>query len=182
MSLTRKRKRELKRLRNSAEELWEQQQQLLDRANEVAREIGHQVANLTREEVAPRVREGYQQYVQPSVENARSMARQGTHALEKNVVPAVTGAVGTALSAAHVAKDSGVKAALSRFGAPPPQPKKSGLGLPTYVAGGFLLAAIAGLAYAVWQTFRADDELWVAEETAGAETAAAAAAPVKPAE
>ena len=171
MSLTRKRKRELKRLRSSAEELWEQQQQLLERANGVAREIGRQVGNLTREEVAPRVRDRYQHYLQPSVDNARIMARQAGHSLEKNVVPAVSGAVGAALSMADAAKDGGVKAALARFGAPKPAPKKSGPGIPTYVAGGFALAAIVGLAYAVWQTFRADDELWVAEDTATTGTA-----------
>lgn len=171
MSLTRKRKRELKRLRSSAEELWEQQQQLLDRANDVAKEIGRQVGHLTREEVAPRVRDRYQQYLQPSVDNARIMARQAGHSLEKNVVPAVSGAVGTALSMADAAKSGGVKAALARFGAPQPAPKKkSGPGIPTYVVGGFALAAIVGLAYAVWQTFRADDELWVAEETTAAGT------------
>jgi hypothetical protein len=43
MSLTRKRKRELKRLRNTAEELWGQQQDILDRANSVAREASRQV-------------------------------------------------------------------------------------------------------------------------------------------
>jgi len=99
------------------------------------------------------------------------MARQAGHSLEKNVVPAVSGAVGTALSVADAAKDGGVRAALARFGAPQPAPKKSGPGIPTYVAGGFALAAIVGLAYAVWQTFRADDELWVAEDTAAAGTA-----------
>lgn len=167
MSLTRKRKRELKRLRSSAEELWEQQQELLERANAVAREIGRQVANLTREEVAPRVRDRYQQYLQPGVDNARTMARQAGH----NLGPAVSGAVGTALSMADAAKDGGVKAALARFSAPQPAPKKSGPGIPTFVVGGFALAALAGLAYAVWQTFRADDELWVAEDTATTGTA-----------
>jgi len=171
MSLTRKRKRELKRLRSSAEELWEQQQELLERANAVAREIGRQVGHLTREEVAPRVRDRYQQYLQPSVDNARIMARQAGHSLEKNVVPAVSGALGTALSMADAAKDGGIKSALARFSAPQPAPKKSGPGIPTYVVGGFALAAIVGLAYAVWQTFRADDELWVAEDTATTGTA-----------
>lgn len=178
MSLTRKRKRELKRLRSSAEELWEQQQQLLDRANDVAREIGRQVGHLTREEVAPRVRDRYEHYLQPSVHNARIMAKQAGHTLEKTVVPAVSGAVGTALSVADTAKEGGLKAALARFGAPAPAPKKSGPGMPTYIVGGFALAALAGLAYAVWQTFRADDELWVAEETATTGTPA----PTQPAE
>lgn len=170
MSLTRKRKRELKRLRGSAEELWEQQQLILDRANAVAREASRQVSHLTREEVAPRVREGYEHYVRPGVENARGLARQAGRTFEKTVIPAVGTALGTAMSVADIAKDARVKAAAERFGdvrkslVKKAAPQKSGPGAGTYVALGFAAAAAVGLAYAVWQTFRADDELWVADE------------------
>ena len=34
----------------------------------------------------------------------------------------------------------------------------------TYLAIGAGIIAAAGVAYAVWQTFRADDELWVADD------------------
>jgi hypothetical protein len=42
--------------------------------------------------------------------------------------------------------------------------EKKGLGAGSYIAIGVGLAAALGVAYAVWQTFRADDELWVAED------------------
>ena len=43
-------------------------------------------------------------------------------------------------------------------------PQKSGPGAGTVIAIGLGVVAAAGLLYAVWQTFRADDELWVADE------------------
>ena len=45
--------------------------------------------------------------------------------------------------------------------------RKQGPGVGTYLAIGAGVIAAAGVAYAVWQTFRADDELWVADEEPG---------------
>ena len=42
--------------------------------------------------------------------------------------------------------------------------QKKGPGVGTYLAIGAGIIAAAGVAYAVWQTFRADDELWVADD------------------
>ena len=102
MSLTRKRQKELKRLRSSAEELWGQQQDVLSNANALAAEARKQAAYYTREEIAPRVREGYDSYVRPAAQSARDTA--GKYAgvardrLVGDVIPAVGTAVGTALS------------------------------------------------------------------------------------
>ena len=46
----------------------------------------------------------------------------------------------------------------------PPWSQKKGPGVGTYLAIGAGIIAAAGVAYAVWQTFRADDELWVADD------------------
>ena len=75
MSLTRKRKKELKRLRSSAEELWGAQQEVLANANAVASEARRQADNYTREELAPRVRDGYDQYVRPATQTRRPSGR-----------------------------------------------------------------------------------------------------------
>lgn len=61
-----------------------------------------------------------------------------------------------------VARDSRVKAAFDRVQPKKVEKKKSGIGSAIAVTAG--IAAAAAVAYAVWQTFRADDELWVADD------------------
>ena len=160
MSLSRKRQKELNRLRAEALELWDAQQQVLGRANAVAQKAGHQAAHYMREEVAPRLREGYDQYVRP-------VTRATGDVISHTVVPAVGTVLGTALSVADVARDARVQAAVKRLKSAKGEltkPKKSGPGFGTYLAIAVGAAALIGVAYAVWQTFRADDELWVAED------------------
>ena len=41
-------------------------------------------------------------------------------------------------------------------------PKKSGLG--GFIAAGFAVALVAGVAYVAWQTLRTDDESWVDDD------------------
>ncbi|MFD4421958.1 hypothetical protein ACFWN7_10700 [Agromyces sp. NPDC058484] len=163
MSLSRKRRKELKRLRSSAEELWGNQQHVIEHANAVAREASRQLGNLTREEVVPRVRTGYESYVRPGVEQARSLARGAGDTLERTL----GNALGSVLSIGDIANDARVRRAVARVSpraAAVVQQKKGGPGVGTYLAIGAGVIAAAGVAYAVWQTFRADDELWVADD------------------
>jgi hypothetical protein len=163
VSLSRKRQKELNRLRADALELWGAQQEVLGRANGIAQEAGRQAAHLTREEVAPRMRDGYDQYVRP-------VTRAAGGVITQIVVPAVGSVLGTALSVADVAHDTRVQAAVKRLqGAKGELTKKtsqdkSGPGFGTVLALVLVGIAVVGIAYAVWQTFRADDELWVAED------------------
>ena len=83
MSLTRKRKKELRKLRSSAEELWGNQQTVLEHANYVAREASRQLGHLTREEFVPRARAGYESYVRPGVDQARDFARAAGSTAER---------------------------------------------------------------------------------------------------
>ncbi|MEV8213580.1 hypothetical protein [Leifsonia sp. NPDC077715] len=191
MSLTRKRQKELKRLRSGAEELWSQQQEVLANANALAAEARKQAAYYTREEIAPRVREGYDQYVVPTAQAAKDTAgRYAGQAREKvvrDVIPAVGTVVGTALSVVDHARAARSAAFAGDFQKARKElskkvkvePKKSGPGAGGVIAIGLGLIAAVGLLYAVWQTFRADDELWVADEepTAPASTTDSAAEP-----
>jgi hypothetical protein len=164
MSLSRKRRKELTRLRKSADELWSHQQDVLNRANEIAREAGHQAGVLTREEVVPRVRQGYEQYLLPGVNATQDFAGGVRHQVVDKVLPGIGTALGTVLSVGDIAKEARV-AALNRVRFQKPVVvQKQGLGAGTYVAIGVGIAAAAGVAYAIWQTFRADDELWVSED------------------
>jgi hypothetical protein len=160
VGLSTKRQRELDALRLRALHLWEAQQHVLDQANVVAQEAGRQAGHLTREEVLPRARAGYDHYVRP-------VTRAAGDVISNNVVPAVGTVLGTAMSVTDVAHDTRVRAALNRLQGVKaevvkPAKKKVGFGTVLLIAVG--TAAAAGLAYAVWQTFRADDELWVADD------------------
>jgi hypothetical protein len=164
LSLSKKRLKELDALKAEAQKLLSQQQDVLAHATSVAQQASRQAQHLTREQVYPRVRDGYESYVAPAAEKAGDV-------VNRTLVPAIGAALGTALSVADIANDTRVKAAVKRVKdtaskvgkqAPVPAKKKSGLG--SYIALGVGIAALAGVAYAVWQTFRADDELWVADE------------------
>lgn len=164
MSLSRKRRKELKRLQSSAEELWGNQQHVLEHANAVAREASRQLGHITREEVVPRVRTGYESFVRPGFDQARHVARSTGEAVEHKVVPAIGNALGAVMSIGDVANDARVRRAVARIAPRTIAPQKKGPGVGTYLAIGAGIIAAAGVAYAVWQTFRADDELWVADD------------------
>jgi hypothetical protein len=170
MSLSRKRQKELTRLRSEAEDLWHAQQAVLDRASSLAKKAGKEATHYTREEVAPRVREGYESYVRPGIDRggelSRKAANTATDLITGSVIPAVGTALGTALSVMDVAKDARVQAAVKRLSGVKKriEPQKKGLGFGGVFAIGIGVAAMAGIGYAVWQTFRADDELWVADD------------------
>jgi hypothetical protein len=162
MSLSRKRRKELKRLRRSAEELWGDQQNVLEHANAVAREASRQLGHLTREEVVPRMRTGYESYVRPRVDQAKGFARTAGDTAERTLGTAL----GSLLAIGDVANDARVRRAVGRIS---PRSvavveQKKGPGVGTYLAIGAGVIAAVGVAYAVWQTFRADDELWVADD------------------
>ena len=165
MSLSRKRRKELTRLRKSADELWGRQQEVLERANVIAREARRQAGVLTREEVVPRVREGYEHYLRPGVHATQDLADGVRRRIVDDVLPGIGNAIGTALSVGDMAKDARVRAALKRLHLEKlAVVEKKGAGVGTYLAIGVAVAAAAGVAYAVWQTFRADDELWIADD------------------
>lgn len=167
MSLSRQRQNELDSLKRTAEDLWEQQQDVIDRATRIAREAGRQAGAVAREEVAPRVRSA----VETGGSAVRGVADGAKYRLSHDVVPAVTGAAATALAAIDVIRDKQLRAAIAsagRFGTDLGvkvgiiEPKKSSP-LPWILIGVGVVAA-AAVGYAVWQTLRADDDLWVEDD------------------
>ena len=162
MGLSRKRKRELKRLKNQAESLWDDQREVLEHANRVVRHARKQAAAFAREEVSPRLRDG----VAATRSAATSVAGSAKDKLVDDVFPAVSSALGSALAALDIAKDPRVRSALGKVPfigqklAPPP--KSPGPG--RYILIGFAVVATAAIAYAAWQTLRADDDLWIDDE------------------
>jgi hypothetical protein len=163
MGLSRKRQRELNRLKNQAENLWDDQKQVLEHANKVVRDARRQAAAFSREEISPRFRDG--------VAATRSVASSARDRLTDDVFPAVSSALGSALAVLEVAKNPQVREVLSRVSKAGTkvgtkvgivQPKSSGPG--RYILIGLGVVAAAAVAYAAWQTLRADDDLWIDDE------------------
>lgn len=166
MNLSRKRKKELRKLQDDAGQLWEAQQVLVGHAADIAREAGRQLGNFNREQVVPTVQDTYARRVAPSVDRGLKVGKQ---VVDERVVPLVGGVVGTALSAWDVANAKRRKV----MGVPAPVavvPKK-GPGLGSVVALVLGAAAAVGVIVAAWQALRADDELWVADDPLSAPNA-----------
>lgn len=211
MGLTRKRKRELNRLREHAEDLWGDQREVLEHASQVVREAKRQAGNFAREEVSPKMRETLDLNVKPavahSVEATKHAVTTTRDKLTDDVLPAVSSALGSALAAIEVAKDQRLRDALKavsatsesvgkkvsqtsdkvskkvsatsekvgkeaakvskkaiKAGTKAGLVKKKSPGAGRYILIGVVVVALAGIAYAAWQTLRADDDLWVDED------------------
>jgi hypothetical protein len=181
VGLSRKRKKELTRLRGTASEVWSDQKDVLEHASQVVREASKQLGHLNREEVAPRVRDAVEQHLRPGVASGvatglavtRNAAGTTRDKLVDDVLPALVSALASALAVIDAAKSPQVREAISRAGkvgsrlgstvAAAPRTKSPGPG--RYILIGVGLVAAAGVAYAAWQTLRADDELWVSDES-----------------
>lgn len=177
MALSRKRKREMKRIQRSAEKVWSEQLETLEHANAVLRQAGHAVSSYASDDVAPAVRKTYQTKVRPAMASGlasgRAAADTARSRVAGDVIPAVSGAIGSVLATLEASKDPRVRDAIksaskanksyskqaAKWVAPPK--RKSGPGAGTFVLIALGVVAAAGIGYAAWQTFRADDDLWI---------------------
>jgi len=161
ISLSRKRKKELRRLQGQAADLWEAQQNLMGEAANVAREAGRQLGNFNREHVVPTVNAQYDARVRPYVDKGVDVSRRFVN---ERVVPVVGAAAGTALSVVDAANAKRLELAKGAGRVVEPPKKSGGIGAGGVIAILLGVAAAVGIAYAAWQTLRADDELWVADD------------------
>lgn len=171
MALSRTRQKELSKLKRSAGDLWDRQRETLDHASEVLREATNQARAFSREEIAPRVSDVYTEHVQPAVASGIAGARSAGSAVKdrvtSDVLPALSNAVGSAIAVIEAARDPRVREVVrsatrgggkARVVAAAP---KKGPGPGTFILIGLGVVAVAGVAYAAWQTLRADESLWV---------------------
>ncbi|MFG6444603.1 DNA helicase [Microbacterium sp. P07] len=186
MSLSRKRKKQLRKLQDQASKLWESQQVLVGESAHVAREAGRQLGYFGREQVVPTVQTSYDKYAAPYVDRSVNYSK---HVLSDKVVPAAGAVVGSALSVWDAAGDTRTRLAKGRGLQLPDaktyakkadkyskkatrqlakkfdvKPQNDGIGAGGVIAIILGVAAALGVAYAAWQTLRADDELWVADD------------------
>ncbi|WIE54633.1 hypothetical protein [Curtobacterium sp. MCBD17_003] len=194
MELSRKRKKQIKKLKGQTTTLLGEQRKVLEHANAILAEARLHAADAARNDLAPRVKDAIDNGVKPAVATgvhaATSAATATKTRLTTEVVPSLVSTLGSAMSVVDLAKDpkvrkivadatkkaakaskKGRKAAKTVVKAAPKQ--KSGLGF-----GGVALivvgaVAVIGAAYAAYQTLRADDDLWVADDADTADKPAA---------
>jgi hypothetical protein len=159
MGSSRKNMSEAEILRAHAEELLHEQQRVLAHAGAVVREASRELGRVTQEEVIPRVARG-----------ARGAAKNTRDKLVDDVLPSVAAVIGSTLSVIDAARDQRLGQVASRVtalaakGRPLVVPAVKSAGAGKYIGLGLLAAVIIGVGYVAWQTFRADDELWVSED------------------
>ena len=159
MGSSRKIMSEAEILRAHAEELLHEQQRVLSHAATVVREASRELGRVTSEEVIPRVARG-----------ARATAKNTRDKLVDDVLPSVAAVIGSTLSVIDAARDQRLGQVASRVtalaakGRPLVVPAVKSAGVGKYIGLGLIAAAVIGIGYVAWQTFRADDELWISED------------------
>lgn len=159
MGSSRKNMSEAEVLKAHAEELLHEQQRVLSHAATVVREASRELGRVTSEEVIPRVARG-----------ARGAAKNTRDRLVDDVLPSVAAVIGSTLSVIDAARDQRLGQVASRVtalaakGRPLVAPAVKSAGAGKYIGLGLLAAAVIGIGYVAWQTFRADDELWISED------------------
>ncbi|WIB77523.1 hypothetical protein DEJ28_00055 [Curtobacterium sp. MCPF17_002] len=186
IEIPRKRRKQIKKLKGQTASLLGEQRKVLEHANAILAEARSNAADTARKDIAPRVQNAIDNGIRPAVATgvhaATSAAQNASHRFQSEVVPGLVSTAGSVLSVVDLAKDPRVqkivkdaqkkgkkakKAAVKYV--PAAAQKKKGIGF-----GGVALivvgvVAVAGAAYAAYQTLRADDDLWVADDADTAE-------------
>lgn len=158
MSLSRKRRRELRKLRSQAQDLLDQQRVVLSQAGTVLHEAGRQAKQLNDEHVMPRVR--------PAVDEGVRQARRAADSVRRFSTPIIAGALANTVRTLERLENQQAAESVRSFGVSrglleAPKKKRGIGGIVALVVG---VTAAAGVGYVLWQALRDDDELWVAPE------------------
>jgi len=187
IEIPRKRRKQIKKLKGQTATLLGEQRKVLEHANAILAEARSNAADAARKDIAPRVQNAIDNGIRPAVATgvhaATSAAQNASHRFQSEVVPGLVSTAGSVLSVVDLAKDPRVqkivkdaqkkgkkaKKAAAKYVPAAAQQKKKGIGF-----GGVALivvgvVAVAGAAYAAYQTLRADDDLWVADDADTAE-------------
>lgn len=162
MSLSRKRRRELKKLKKLTNKLVGEQRVVLDHAGGVLAEAGLQARHLSDEHLAPRAQRVLDR-VRPTVNAGVDVARGLSRTVCNVATPVASSAVARAVSALEAGNQKDAAKRLQKFGESNGLLKKQ-----RGIAGTFALliglVTAGAIGYSLWQAFRDDDELWVAPE------------------
>ncbi|WP_221584644.1 DNA helicase [Microbacterium sp. G2-8] len=166
LSLSKKRKKELRKLQGTVNKVLEAQRSVAADAADMAREAGRQLSAINSETIRPEASKKYHEYVEPYVERAQPYVEKGYRSSSKffngTVIPAAGGVIGRAIGAYDAtASKLGKKTIVVE----PPKKKSSAGAVIAAVLG---IAAAVGIFVVAWKTLSADDELWVADEAVAA--------------
>lgn len=148
------RKPTAKEIRRDADRLLRQQREVLAEAATVLRAAGREAGRYAHDDLYPRFSEG-----------TRHAARSARDRLVGDVIPSIASVVGSTMSVVDAAR--GRQSLLGRALKSVPNrtaPVAAKAGAGKYIAVGLGLAVALGVGYVIYQTFRADDELWVEED------------------
>lgn len=171
LELTRKRAKEIKKLRKQADKLWAEQRVVSQHAAQIAREAREQARAYGTESLIPAA----ERYVHRGVDAGRDTLTRATRGWNAAVVPALASSLGSVAAIAQIAKDDRVQSAIDnvrRYATvrelAPVQPVKTGPNAWQWLLIGVGAVGVVSAGYAAWQTLRADDDLWIpdAEDSA----------------
>ena len=177
MALSRKQKKELKKFKKHAFDVWSEQREVVSHAGKVLSDARDHGVTYAQKNVTPRIKHAVDQNVRPAVSQGLSA---GSHAatvaqdrLKHDIYPAISSYLSgldlvdqkQVAKAVKKAKKQGGKFA-SQASKYAPTKKKSGPGVGGVLLIGLGVVALGGLVFAAVQTLRADDELWVADDDA----------------
>jgi hypothetical protein len=164
LELSRKRAKEIKKLRKQADKLWAEQRVVSQHAARIAREAREQARAYGNESLLPAA----ERYVSRGVDAGRDSLSRATKGWNAAVVPAIASGLGSVAALAQVAKDERVLSAIDNVrryttvpDLAPVREEKSGPNAWQWVLIGVGSVAVVSAAYAAWQTLRADDDLWI---------------------
>jgi hypothetical protein len=186
IELPRKRRKQIKKIKGQTASLLGEQRKVLAHANAILAEARSNAADAARKDVAPRVQSAIDNGIRPAVAQgvhaAQSAAKTTGKRWNDEVVPGLISTAGSVLSVVDLAKDprvqkivkdaskKGKKAKKVAAKYVPQQKKGIGFGGVALIVVG--VVAVAGAAYAAYQTLRADDDLWVADDADSADKSA----------
>ncbi|MBT2502167.1 hypothetical protein [Curtobacterium sp. ISL-83] len=187
IEIPRKRRKQIKKLKGKTAALLGEQRKVLEHANAILAEARSHAADAARKDIAPRVQNAIDNGIRPAVATgvhaATSAAQTASHRFQTEVVPGLVSTAGSVLSVRDLVQDPRVQKIVKdaqkkgknakKAAAKVSVNDKKGIGF-----GGVALiivgiVAVAGAAYAAYQTLRADDDLWVADDADTAEKPAA---------
>lgn len=138
-------------IRAEAQAILREQRRILAQASAAARDAGRDFGRYAHDDVIPRL-----------VQSGRRGYASARHTVVDDVLPAVGAAVGAALNLLDgKAPKSALTVARKLVSRRSSAVAKAGPGAGTVIAVGVGIAALIGIGYIAYQTFRADDELWV---------------------
>lgn len=165
MSLSRKRRRELKKLKKLTNAVLGEQRVVFGHAGDVLSEAGYQAKKLSDEHLAPRVASAYD-VVRPTVSGTINKLKAFGRGAQQTISPYATNAVMRASSALEAADRKDLAKQLVELSAKTglvQVKKRRRLGLVFGIAAG--VAAAAAVGYSLFQAFRDDEDVWVAPES-----------------